>query len=435
MKIIAIIIGKILLFIGKLLKRGSSLPGKIALKIAPNLLVKFKYPLNRIIVTGSSGKGGTSSLIAQVLREQGFKVCHNTNGSNLSSGLTTALIAQSSLTGKIKADYLVLELDERYNKEVLKYLKPNYLVLTNLTKDQPPRQHYVDIVFDELASCIPKETTIVTLMDEPLLRALETPERKIIYFTLAKNKYSNQKQIFENLNNTLCPNCQVKLEYEYYNFETLGKYKCPNCSFKYLPKDVIATDLDLEKETFNIEKETIKLGGDTLYEAYNTLAAYTLLKELNIPRLAKTINQIHSQKTLPYFQNNGKTYRYFNCKSENATTFNHALFKISETKELKDIIIGWSIISKRYPHTDVSWLYDIEFELLNNVHKIYLCGPNKEDLKTRLILAGFNEEILIVKNNLTECKPDILNSEAPYVFCLSHYDYQDIFNKTFKEEQ
>ena len=37
-----------------------------------------------------------------------------------------------------------------------------------------------------------------------------------------------------------------------------------------------------------------------------------------------------------------------------------------QNKDLKDIVIGWKEISRRYKHFDVSWLYDVEFELLNN---------------------------------------------------------------------
>lgn len=437
MKIIAIIIGKIVLLLGKFLHRGSSLPGKIALKIDKNILKKFKYPQTRIIVTGSSGKGSTSTLIAKVLRDKGYQVCHNTNGSNLSYGITTALIKYSSLTGKIKADYLVLEVDERYNKQVIKYINPNYLVLTNLTKDQPPRQHTIDNVFQDVISCIPASTKIITSMDEPLLRYLEYKlPNEVIYFSLAQNKYSYPTQIFENLNATYCPKCDSKLVYDYYNFEDLGAYHCSKCDFGYLKPQTLGQNLDLDAETLNIDDDTIAIGGDTLYHAYNTITAVALLKELNIPQIKESINKIYQNHPSSYFKNKSQSFRYFDCKSENATTFNQALFKIKEDTDLKDIIIGWSIISKRYPHTDISWLYDIEFELLNNkqVNKIYVCGMNKEDLKTRLLLGGIPEAKIVVVNDIPDTKDSILSGEASKVYCLSHYDYGAIFKKTFKED-
>ena len=56
MKLISIIIGKITLIAGKILHRGSSLPGKLALKVDKKILSKLKYPEIRLIVTGSSGE-------------------------------------------------------------------------------------------------------------------------------------------------------------------------------------------------------------------------------------------------------------------------------------------------------------------------------------------------------------------------------------------
>ena len=41
---------------------------------------KLKYPNIKIAVTGSSGKGSTSKLIANILRDNGYKVCFNDAG-------------------------------------------------------------------------------------------------------------------------------------------------------------------------------------------------------------------------------------------------------------------------------------------------------------------------------------------------------------------
>ena len=53
MKIISIIIGKLVIIAGNILKRGSVLPGFIALKLNKNLLNDFKLPKTVIAVTGN----------------------------------------------------------------------------------------------------------------------------------------------------------------------------------------------------------------------------------------------------------------------------------------------------------------------------------------------------------------------------------------------
>ena len=189
MKLIAIMVGKIMVIMGKILKRGSSFPGKYALRIDKNLFKHFKYPKIKIVVTGSSGKGSTSSLIANTLKVKG-KVCHNSSGANIDWGVATTLLKYSNLFGKIKTKYLVMEIDERYMKKIIPYLKPNYIVITNLTKDQPPRQHYVDLVYEDIKKCLTPDSTIITNMDDPYLRnfAKDLPN-KFVYYSILKNKY------------------------------------------------------------------------------------------------------------------------------------------------------------------------------------------------------------------------------------------------------
>ena len=55
MKLIAILACKLLRFAGKLMGKGSSLPGRVALKLEPNILQKLTLPDRILAVTGSNG--------------------------------------------------------------------------------------------------------------------------------------------------------------------------------------------------------------------------------------------------------------------------------------------------------------------------------------------------------------------------------------------
>lgn len=438
MKIISIFVGKIFVIIGKLMHRGSSLPGMMALKVDKKILSKLKYPKTKLIVTGSSGKGSTSSLIADVLTDNGYSICFNNAGSNLKYGVTTACIKNCNLLGKIKKDVLILEVDERYVKEIYQDIKPDYLIVTNITKDQPPRQYHVDIILKEIEHNLPSNTNIIITMDEPYLRNFELDlPNKMLYHSVDKNKYSYKNQLFENLNIYYCPKCGAKLKYDYYNFETLGKYECPKCDFKWIkPKD-IATNLDLDKGLIKIDSQILSIGGDMLIHAYNTLAAYTFLKAIGIDsqKIIASINRYNHNKNIEFVKD-GKLYKALNCKAENATTYNACVYKTYLDKDLKDIVIGWKEISRRYNHFDVSWLYDVEFELLNNksLNKIYAVGIDKENIKKRLLLAGISENKIITADNLSEIKESIEQSKAKKVYGILNFDYMEPFKDTLGGE-
>ena len=54
MKSLIILINKLIYMIGKMIGRGSTLPGQVALKLDKNILKKVTLPDDVIVVTGSS---------------------------------------------------------------------------------------------------------------------------------------------------------------------------------------------------------------------------------------------------------------------------------------------------------------------------------------------------------------------------------------------
>ena len=79
-KFLAIVVCKLGRFVGKLVGKGSSMPGKFALKICPDILRRVQLPPHIIAVTGSNGKTSTVEMIATVLRGQGKNVIYNAEG-------------------------------------------------------------------------------------------------------------------------------------------------------------------------------------------------------------------------------------------------------------------------------------------------------------------------------------------------------------------
>ena len=70
-KFLAIVVCKLGRFVGKLVGKGSSLPGKYALKLCPDILRRVTLPPRVVAVTGSNGKTSTVEMIAAILRADG----------------------------------------------------------------------------------------------------------------------------------------------------------------------------------------------------------------------------------------------------------------------------------------------------------------------------------------------------------------------------
>ncbi len=434
------IIGKSITKIERLFKfNASSFPGKVVLKLFPEYLRKIKYPDNIIFVTGSSGKGSTVKLIKEILQNNNMKVCSNDEGSNLLFGAATAIV--NSVKGKkLNADALLLEVDERYLKIITKHIKPKYLIINNITRDQPPRQGSFDIVFNELLKGIHSNVHLILNGDDPILRKFSLYYKgKITYYGLEKTKYS-----FKEMNDVkdyeYCPKCHNKLNYNYYHYGSVGDYKCPKCDFKRDNIEYSITKVDYKNNEITINKDIkININNFILFNLYNIISSYTMSNIIGIDdnTIINTINNSKiNEKIFKEFTVNNRKYTILNCKAENNSTYNLSLIYTAMDTEKKTIVLGLREISRRYKHFDLSWLYDIYFELLNtcNVDKIICAGPYAYDIATRIKYADFDEKNIIILDDLTNIKETIDKETKGNIYAVLNFDYVEPFINKVKEE-
>ena len=101
-KFLAILVCKLGRAVGRMVGKGSSMPGQAALKICPDILRRVELPSHIIAVTGSNGKTSTVEMIAAILRKAGRTVVYNEEGSNQIEGVTTAVLTHCTFGGKMK---------------------------------------------------------------------------------------------------------------------------------------------------------------------------------------------------------------------------------------------------------------------------------------------------------------------------------------------
>ena len=382
----AIIVCKLLRFIGKLAGKGSSLPGQYALKICPDALGRVKLPPCVIAVTGSNGKTSTVEMIAAILRKSGRTVVYNEEGSNQIEGVATLILCSSSLSGRMRGDVLLLESDERYARRTFRWFHPTHFVITNLYRDQLTRNGHPEWVYNAILPAIHPDTTLVLNADDPLVSCFARGREKVKWFGLDECSISTKEHHGVYHDGARCPVCQGRMEYDCYHYEHIGHYRCADCGHRRHDADFSVTALDLEGGTLVIDGETeISLAFKSIYNVYNILAAWSVCSLAGVD-MARVINN--------YILKNGRMVRFtlgghhgtlLTSKHENSVAYDTNLGYIARRTEPCQVLIIVDAISRKYFTGETSWLWDIDFGQLDREHvkKVILCGKYVNDLAMR----------------------------------------------------
>ena len=150
----------------KMGRQGVTWAGKVAIKICPDILEQLSSQVRKAIFAtcGTNGKTTTNNMLCAALEAEGQKVICNHTGSNMLNGVVAAFVLASKWNGKIDADYACIEADEASTRHIFPRIKPDYMLLTNLFRDQLDRYGEIDItmnILEEMMRKIPKMQIIV----------------------------------------------------------------------------------------------------------------------------------------------------------------------------------------------------------------------------------------------------------------------------------
>ena len=215
-----VLIMKILNILLKLCgKHGGNFLGKVAFDWNPNIFKYFKVDCPVIAVTATNGKTMTNNAICSVLETSGKKVISNKEGNNMETGILSTLLKNCTLRGKVKADYLVFEVDEGYVPIVFKDFKLDCLLVLDFFRDQLDRNGEVESLILRINDFLKNYSgNLILNNDDPNVARLgqANPENKnIYYFSVDKYQYATET-MKEAGEGKFCPFCKTRLDYEYY---------------------------------------------------------------------------------------------------------------------------------------------------------------------------------------------------------------------------
>lgn len=440
---ISIVICRLVTNICHLFRRdGTVFPGRCVLAIHKRVLDKIVYPKYVIAVTGSSGKGSTVSMIAHILEGTGKKVVWNKNGSNVRNAMVSLILNNTNIfSHKLKADVLLLEMDERYIAGTFKSGVITHLAITNITRDQPARNIHPTVIYEKIMSSVDDKVHLILNTDDPLLnRAKYAHGGKITTYGVAKTKYDSDTVPNYAVDFAYCPSCHNKLNYDAYHYGHLGIYECPRCSFKRGPVDYEAKDVDLENAKFKIDDVELKLNKKVFFAVYYTLLAYAVCDIIGIEKsdILKEINEDSmSSKRMKTYTLNGRSIEMIESKNENSLSYLQSLNYITSQEGKKTVIMGFENVSRRYKFNDLSWLWDVNFELLNDesIDKIFCIGRFKYDVAVRLDYAGIDKNKIVLVNEIDKLLDDVVENSTGNIYTMVCFDMTEIITKMLKERK
>ncbi len=392
----------------------TSLPGVVGLKIQPKLIRTLRRNLTgSIVVTGTNGKTTTSRFVGQILAAAGRPYVHNQSGSNLLRGiaavLTTSAARPRGGRGRGRRPWGLFEVDEATMPAACAELAPKIVVVTNLFRDQLDRygelQRTADYLREAFAT-LPTSTTILLNADDPLVASLGRGlPQKVIYFGIEDTSVS--KPGLPHAADSITTPTGKLLRYEAVFTGHLGHYRSPDRSLRRPKPTVAITDVRLDGTagsdlTIKLGRKSVKLrlGVPGVYNAYNAAAAAAVGHALGVA--PAKIGQAIARTAAAF----GRTERaavdgriVFISLIKNPTGTNEVIYTVALDDAPKDFLI---VINDNFADgTDVSWIWDADFEqLLPIARNVAVAGTRADDMALRLKYAGRPENDIAVYHSI-----------------------------------
>lgn len=406
---------KIEIIIKKLFKNES--PSFIALIFYKKILNTIILPKNIILISNNEPNSINIEL-SSILKDLNYKVLSNAKKAYDFKDIITFIISNSK-KNSINVDFLVLNVNILKINTLLKYITPTYFIINdtyiNLTLFKRKK------LFKDINNLVNKDTKFILNSNNINLFNFKEFNKSCVYYS--------SDIIHNNYNKMSCPNCGRKIKYNISSGDYIGSFVCEKCGVKNNLCKFIASNIHFDLNYFYINKLKFKLNNNLYNEIYIKLILFIMLRNINIMDTdIQSIlnNKVHSIDIKKNYFNNMEMVIY-NNKIIDANVYNNIISHITNCPSNKIIIFGFSPSVYNYDLKDISWLYDIDFELLidDYIDKIILVGPLSKQLAIRLSYSFIDNEKIITVDDLNKLHEVIDFSKNCKLFSLIH---NDLFN-------
>jgi UDP-N-acetylmuramyl tripeptide synthase len=375
---------------------GTTLPGDVARAIDPDVLRKLSRDLKHgaIVITGTNGKTTTARLISWLLEGAGYSVVSNRAGANLIFGATAAALERAGANGKLEVDWGVFEIDEASLERAVDEIQPRVAIALNLFRDQLDRYGELEMIAKKIEAALrrlPDNSRAILNADDPRVAEIGMNlDRRPLWFGLDDPSVA-MSELPHAADARTCPRCGASLVFDAVYVGHDGVYRCPNGDFARPAPDLAATHIDLrgfESLAMGVRGVRIELPLGGLYNCYNALAAFAAGDALGLDpsfiadRFRTFRAAFGRQERL---EAEGRVLNL--VLSKNPAGFNETLRTAVDLAGGQNFLIGLN--DKKADGTDVSWIWDVDFERLRGrAHVVVPAGNRAYDLAVRLKYGG-----------------------------------------------
>ncbi|MDQ6748324.1 MAG: MurT ligase domain-containing protein [Candidatus Dormibacteraeota bacterium] len=414
---------------------GTTLPGRVSARIDRRALQKLSAGLSRgaILVAGTNGKTTTSTLLRTVLEASGIRIVSNRAGSNLVGGLTSAVVQDAGLAGAARAEAGVFEVDEASLPAAVAAIAPRLVVVTNLFRDQLDRYGELEsssAAISAALAALPAASVALLCADDPRVAALGRGLRaRTVYYGL-QDLEAGQAEVPHAADARFCPFCGQPFDFARVYAGHLGHYRCPGGDFERPVPELGATEITfrgLDAQALRVDglgfagtRLEVPLSG--IYNSYNILAAAGAAALFGIPA-AMVAPALASFRPafgrLEKVEVEGRQVHLMLAK--NPAGFNEVLRASRLLGGGKRFVVALN--DRIADGRDVSWIWDVDFELLADADAVVVSGDRALDMRVRLKYAGIDGARLTVAASPAETIAGILAASGPGddVFVLPTY--------------
>lgn len=385
-----------------------ALPGKLALKVDPDLIRNLSQGHKTIVITGTNGKTTTTHMVQQAIINAYGSAAYDPSSTNLAQGIATTLCLDSTLTGQRKSDWAVIESDEGATKRLLPATLPQVLVVTNLYRDQVDRYPTWTTARDYIIQAIKSspETTLVLDADCQVTASIaQAVPNKVVWFGMECAPYEDGVADFDE--QVDCVECGAPLDFGRRSFAHLGEFSCPACGYSHRRADVAVIGVSDKQEksctlTLRVHEREVQLPVNVRagYDIYNAVAAFAGLVTLGVPQeqVVEALGHFtHAAHRFEIFDVEGTQTRLLLMK--NTAGCNQLINMLVSEEELprnlvcllgKEIMDGLS----------TEWIQDVRWEkLITPQTRVIVGGPCHQDMADRLQRAGVDPARMSVQTD------------------------------------